>query len=175
MELTPDDAHVHIALGSVSLSLRRHEEAIAEAERAVQLDPNYAHGLFELGWYLQYAGRAAEALGYFDRAVRLDPHHADVFLHFMAQAYFQLGRYDEAVELSRRRLVRNPQSDSSRMLLAACYGYLEKHDAAHLVWDEIKKINPIFSIDQRRQVLPYMNPENFEQIVNGLRKAGIPV
>ena len=146
----------------------------AEAERAVQLDPNYAHGLFELGWYLQYAGRADEALGYFDRAVRLDPHHADVFLHFMAQAYFQLDRYDEAVELLRRRLVRNPQSDSSRMLLAACYGYLEKHDAAHLLWDEIKEINPDFSIDQRRQVLPYKNPENFEQIVNGLRKAGLP-
>jgi len=174
VELTPDDAHVHIALGSFSLSLRRHEEAIAEAERAVQLDPNYAHGLFELGWYLQYAGRADEALGYFDRAVRLDPHHADVFLHFMAQAYFQLDRYDEAVELLRRRLVRNPQSDSSRMLLAACYGYLEKHDAAHLVWDEIKEINPDFSIEQRRQVLPYNNPENFEQIVNGLRKAGLP-
>ncbi len=175
VELTPDDAHAHIALGSVSLSLRRHEEAIAEAERAVQLDPNYAHGLFELGWYLQYAGRAAEALGYFDRAVRLDPHHADIFLHFMAQAYFQLDRYDEAVELLRRRLVRNPQSDSSRMLLAACYGCLEKHDAAHLVWDEIKEINPDFSIDQRRQVLPYKNSENFEQIVNGLRKAGLPV
>ena len=174
VELAPDDALAHIALGSASLSLRRHKEAIAEAERAVQLDPNYAHGLFELGWYLQYAGRAAEALGYFDRAVRLDPHHADVFLHFMAQAYFQLDRYDEAVELLRRRLVRNPQSDSSRMLLAACYGYLEKHDAAHLLWDEIKEINPDFSIDQRRQVLPYKNPENFEQIVNGLRKAGLP-
>ncbi len=175
VELAPDDALAHIALGSASLSLRRHKEAIAEAERAVQLDPNYAHGLFELGWYLQYAGRAAEALGYFDRAVRLDPHHADVFLHFMAQAYFQLDRYDEAVELLRRRLVRNPQSDSSRMLLAACYGYLEKHDAAHLLWDEIKEINPDFSIDQRRQLLPYKNPENFEQIVNGLRKAGLPV
>jgi TolB-like protein len=175
VELAPDDALAHIALGSASLSLRRHKEAIAEAERAVQLDPNYAHGLFELGWYLQYAGRADEALGYFDRAVRLDPHHADVFLHFMAQAYFQLDRYDEAVELLRRRLVRNPQSDSSRMLLAACYGYLEKHDAAHLLWDEIKEINPDFSIDQRRQVLPYKNPENFEQIVNGLRKAGLPV
>ena len=93
----------------------------------------------------------------------------------MAQAYFQLDRYDEAVELSRRRLVRNPQSESSRMLLAACYGYLENPDAAQLVWDEIKAINPDFSIDQRRLVSFYKNPENFEQIVNGLSKAGLPV
>jgi tetratricopeptide (TPR) repeat protein len=173
VELTPDDAHVHIALGSVFIALRRHDDGIAEAEHAIRLFPNYAHGLFELGWYLQYAGRAAESLSYFDRAVRLDPHHADLFLHFMAQAYFQLERYDETAELLRRRLVRNPRSDSSRMLLAACYGYLDKHDEARKVWAEIREINPDFSIEQRRQVLPYKNPKDFELIATGLLKAGI--
>ena len=173
VELTPDDAHVHIALGSVFLALRRHDDAIAEAEHAIRLFPSYAHGLFELGWYLQYAGRAAESLSYFDRAVRLDPHHADMFLHFMAQAYFQLGRYDETAELLRRRLVRNPRSDSSRMLLAACYGYMDKHDEARKLWAEIGEINPDFSIDHRRKVLPYKNPEDFELIATGLLKAGI--
>ena len=144
-----------------------------EAERTVQLYPNYAHGLFELGWYLQYAGRAAEALDYFDRAVRLDPHHSDYFLHFMAQAYFQLGRYEETAELLRRRIVRNPRTDSSRMLLAACYGYLDKHDQARKVWDEIEEINPDFSLEQRRKALPYKNPEDFEKIIRGLLKAGL--
>jgi TolB-like protein len=174
VELTPDDAHVHIALGAVYMAMRRHNDAIAEGERAVQLFPNYAHGLFELGWYLQYAGRADESLEYFDRAVRLDPHHIDLFLHFMAQAYFQLGCYDETVELLRRRLVRNPRSDSSRMLLAACYGYLGKHDAARKVWHELKDINPDFSLEQRRKVLPYKYPEDFEKIVTGLLKSGLP-
>lgn len=61
------------------------------------------------------------------------------------------------------------------MLLAACCGYLEKYDAAHLVWDEIMEINLDFSIDQRRRNLPYENPLNCEQIVSGLRKAGLPV
>ncbi len=173
-ELMPDDAHVHIALGSTFLWLRRHDEAIAEAERAVELDPNYAHGLFELGFFFQYAGRADESLDYFERAVRLDPHHSAAFLHFMAQAYFQLGRYDEAVEFLQRRLVRNPQSDSSRMLLASCYGHMNRHDEARVVWSEIKAINPEFSLDQRREVLPYKNSESFEQIVDGLHKAGLP-
>ncbi len=174
VELMPDDAHVRVALGSTYIWLRRHDEAIAEAERAVELDPNYAHGLFELGWCLQYAGRAAEALEPFERAVRLDPHHADQFLHFMAQANFQLGRYDEAAELLSRRIVRNPQSDSSRMFLASCHGHLNRYDEANIIWKEILAINPQFSLEQRRQVLPYKNPEHFEQIVDGLRKAGLP-
>jgi TolB-like protein/cytochrome c-type biogenesis protein CcmH/NrfG len=174
VELTPNDAHARIALASVYMMMRQHDEAISEGELAVQMFPNYAHGLFELGWYLQYAGRAEESLDYFDRAVRLDPHHAGFFLHFMAQAYFQLERYEETVELLRRRLVRSPYSDSSRMLLASCYGYLGKHDAARKAWRELMKINPDFSLEQRRKVLPYKNPEDFEQIVIGLRKSDLP-
>jgi adenylate cyclase len=172
--LTPDNAHVHIALGSVYLALRQHDDAIAEAEHAIQLSPNYAHGLFELGWYLQYAGRADESLAYFDRAIRLDPYHSEFFLHFMAQAYFQLERYEEAANLLRRRLVQNPHTDASRMLLAACYGYLDKNDAARALWEELKEITPDFSLEQRREVLPYKNPEDFEKIVIGLRKSGLP-
>ena len=174
VDLSPDDAHVHVAYGSTFLWLRRHDEAIAEAERAVELDPNYAHGLFELGWYLQYAGRAAESPGYFERAMRLDPHHADTFLHFMAQAYFQLGRYDECVDLLRRRLARNPRSDASRMLLAACYGHLSRPGEAREARKEVLAISPEFSLEQRRKVLPYKYPEDFERIVEGLQKAGLP-
>jgi adenylate cyclase len=173
VELAPDDAHAHIALGSVKLFYRQHEEAIAEAERAVQLNPSYAHGLFELGWYLQYAGRAAESLDYFDRAVQLDPHHSDQFLYFIAQAYFQLGRYDEAAELLRQRITRSPQSDSSRMMMAACYGHLSQFDDAHAIWSELIDINPDFSLDQRRVFQPYKNPEDFEKIAAGLNKAGL--
>jgi adenylate cyclase len=173
VEAAPDDAHARIAYGSMFLWMRQHDKAIAEAERAVQLDPNYAHGLFELGWFLQYAGRPAEALGYFDRAVRLDPHHASQFLHFIAQAHFQLSHYEEAVELLLRRLNRTPQSDSSRMLLAACYGHLGRNEEARAAWEELKAINPGFSLEQRRAVLPYKNPKDFNQIVNGLRKAGV--
>jgi adenylate cyclase len=58
-------------------------------------------------------------------------------------------------------------------LLAACYGYLDKHDEARKLWAEIREINPDFSIEQRRQVLPYKNPKDFELIATGLLKAGI--
>ena len=173
VDLAPDAPLNHIALGGTHLLLRQHDKAIAEAERAVQLDPNYAYALFELGWFLHYAGQANESLPYFEKAVRLDPHHSDHFFHFMAAAYFQLGRFEEAADLSRQRIARSPKSDVSRMLLASCYGYLEKMDEARVLWDELKKINPEFSIEQRRKVQPYKNPEDFEKIVTGLKKAGL--
>ena len=35
------------------------------------------------------------------------------------------------------------------------------------------RINPDYSLEQRRKVLPYKNPADFELVVDGLRKAGL--
>ena len=37
------------------------------------------------------------------------------------------------------------------------------------------RINPDYSIEHRRQILPYKNPADFERVVEGLRRAGIAV
>jgi predicted Zn-dependent protease len=47
-----------------------------------------------------------------------------------AQAYFQLGRYNQAVEVLSRRLTRNPNTDVSRVLLATSYGLLRWAEGA---------------------------------------------
>ena len=54
----------------------------------------------------------------------LDPYYPDLGLHVQAQALYQLGRYPEAVAVLKRRIVRNPGTDSSRVLLAAAYGQM---------------------------------------------------
>ena len=34
-------------------------------------------------------------------------------------------------------------------------------------------VNPAYSLEHRRKVLPYKNPADFETVVDGLRKAGL--
>ena len=57
-------------------------------------------------------------------------------MHWRAQAYFQLSRFEEAATVLKRRLVRNPETDISRVLLAACYGHMGRVDDARAEWDE---------------------------------------
>ena len=64
--------------------------------------------------------------------------------------------------------------DASRALLAACYGQMGLRDEAREAWRELLRVNPDYSIEQRRKVLPCKNPDDFERIVEGLRKAGLP-
>ena len=87
---------------------------------------------------------------------------------------YQLGQYDEAVSLLKRRILRNPETDTSRVLLAATLGQMGRIDEAREAWREALIINPAYSLEQRRNVLPYKNPADFERIVEGLRKAGLP-
>ena len=162
------------ALGFASLWARRFDEAISATERAIAVNPNFALGHMTRGTALHYVGRCDEALKCFEHAVARDPYCPDMWLHLQAQAAYQLGRYPEAVALLKRRILRNPDTDASRVLLAASYGQMGLVDEAREAWQEALRVNPAYSLEQRRKALPYKNPDDFERIVDGLRKAGVP-
>jgi adenylate cyclase len=174
VELDDQDPLSHMALGNVALWRRDHARALAEFRRMIDLDPNFAQGYGATGLALMYAGRAAEALEQFAMSMRLDPHYPTILLHFLAQANFSLGRYEVAAEQLLERIARTPGTDSSRMLLAACYGHLGRVEDARAVWAELLKVNPNFSLTQRARVLPYKEPADFQRIAEGLAKAGLP-
>jgi len=171
--LNERDAYAHWALGSLYLWMRRHDDAIAELEKALSLSPNFSPAHAILGLAMYYSGRPERALKSLDRAISLDPYW-DIYLHFEAQAHFQMGKYESAIELLKRRLLRNPETDISRVLLAASYGHLGRVEAARAEWREALRVNPNYSLEHRRSALPYKNPDDFERLVEGLRKAGLP-
>jgi adenylate cyclase len=174
LELDDQEPVSHMALGNVMLWRRNHDGALAEFGRMIALDPNFAQGHSATGLALMYAGRAAEALEAFAIAKRLDPHSPSIVLHFLAQANFSLGRYEAAAEHLHERIARTPATDSSRMLLAACYGHRGRVDEARAAWAGLMKVNPDFSLAQRARVLPYKEPRDFQRIAEGLAKAGLP-
>ena len=162
------------ALGMACLWARRYDEALGAAEKAIAFNPNFAAGHLVLGVGRHCVGQSQEALKCFERAVALDPYCPEIWLHLRAQAEYQLGRYPEAVEHLKQRILRNPDTDASRALLAASYGQMGMIDEAREAWRALSRVNPDYSVEQRRKVLPYKNPDDFERVVEGLRKAGVP-
>ncbi len=162
------------ALAGACLWARRHDEAVSAAEKVVAFNPSFAEGYGMLGFILHYVGRSEEAVACIERATALDPFCSDMVLHFQGQALYQLGRYAEAAGLLKRRILRNPETDASRALLAAAYGQMGLLEEAREAWRELMRVNAEYSVEHRRKVLPYKNPDDFERFVEGLRKAGLP-
>jgi pentatricopeptide repeat protein len=158
----------------ISLFTRRYDEAGKAGEKGIAVNPSFAEAHTVLGAARLYTGRFEEAIACFERAMSLDPYFPSLWLYFQAQATYQLGRYPEAVALLKRRIQRNPETDLARALLAACYGQMGRVEEAHEAWRELIRVNPSYSIEESQAEAPYQNPEDFERIVEGLRKAGLP-
>ena len=122
--LDPQSSFAHWPLAFANLWMRRHDDAIRAAETQIAHNPNDAEGYNALGVFLHYVGRSEEALPHFERAMALNPLCPGMWLHFQGQVYYQLGRYDEAAGVLKRRIFRNPETDASHVLLAATYGQL---------------------------------------------------
>jgi adenylate cyclase len=174
VEIEPTEPQGHWALALAELWQRNHDQAISEAEQAIALDPNYAQAYAIHGYALSYASRPAEAIESLEMAMRLDPQHNDIWLHFLAHAYFVQADYQQAATLLERRILRQPATDISRVLLASCYGHLGREAEARASWAKTLEINPNYSIEQKARVLPYKNPADWQRFVDGLGKAGLP-
>ena len=175
VELDDLEPNAHLALSIALLWMRKIDRAIVETERAIVLDPNFALAYFSLAVMRHYAGDSTAALKLLTTSTRLDPHVTDLVLHNTALCHFMLGDYGAATTKLRQRIAQSPDTDISRALLAATYGQQGRVADAQEIWAELLVVNPEYSFAQKREILPYKNPQDLERIVEGLRKAGIEI
>jgi adenylate cyclase len=152
----------------------RYDEAIAEAERGVELDPNSATANFFLSNVLRYAGRSKEAIPVIRKALRLEPMAPDIFVQNLALVYFQAGDCKEALAVCEKGLKRERDNLNSHAIRAAVYGFCGREEQAREEATEVLRINPKFTVESYTRVLPYKYQSNKDLTIQGLRKAGLP-
>jgi adenylate cyclase len=88
----------------------RTEEAVAEHERALALDPSNVYAAAELGYDYEFLGQFDKSVEYFDKAIRASPYDRALIFWYggKASSNFGLKRYDQAIELARRTIAINP-------------------------------------------------------------------
>jgi TolB-like protein/Flp pilus assembly protein TadD len=165
----------HFALGVACMWSHELDRARIEVRRGLELSPNSVKLLMAMAHIQIFDGDAAQALETLDLSMRLDPHYPEILLQFIADAHFSLGDYQQAIAAIEQRLLRNPQSETAYALLASCYGHLGEPEKGRAAWNHALQINPAFSVERRRRILPFRDPEHFERRVEGLRKAGLAV
>jgi tetratricopeptide (TPR) repeat protein len=73
VSLDDRDPYSHYAFCWASLLRQIHAQALAEAQRSIDLNPNFALGFFSLGLVRVHIGHFTEALDSLLRSLRLNP------------------------------------------------------------------------------------------------------
>ncbi|MFW2234046.1 tetratricopeptide repeat protein [Rhizobium sp. CRRU65] len=173
VEMAEEQPNGRFALGMACMWNRELDRAQAEVQQGLALQPNSAELLLLMAHIQIFSGDPAGALETLDASMRLDPHHPEILFQFRADAHFSLGEYEQAIAAIEQRLQQNSQSETAYALLASCYGHLDRPEESRQAWEKALRINPDFSVERRRRVLPFRNPEDFDRRVEGLRKAGL--
>lgn len=105
IELNPNLAYAYVRYAFYLQAMRRHEEALTAVHRAVELDPLSVSNICDEGRILYRARQYANAVARYQRALELDPGFSPA-LGRIAEAYEQLGKFDEALG-SVRKLMQN--------------------------------------------------------------------
>jgi adenylate cyclase len=100
---------------------QQYDQAIAEGERAITLDPNRADSYAMQSNLLHLAGRPEEALRRVEQAMRLNPHSPPFYLFDLGVAYHLTGRYAEAIATLKETISRSPNFVPAYGLLAWSY------------------------------------------------------
>ena len=171
--LDDSSADAHEVLGWNLVWKKQHDLGIAELEKAISLDPNYSDAYTMLAESLNLSGRPQEAIGFSKKAMRVDPNFPFYVMFNLAHSYFLLRRYDEAIAAYQEAVRRNPAFVLAHVHLAVVYEELGREKEARAEATEILRLNPRYSLNLLRDLLPYKNEADRDRIVSGLRKAGM--
>jgi len=164
----------HSVLAFIYIMYKRDfEKGIAEAERAVALEPNSAEAYTQLAVHLLWAGRPEEAIALFKKAIRLSPIPPFRSLLRIADAYASIGQYEEAIATYKKIIQKEPHQVFAHLHLAVTLMLAGKEDEARAEATEVMRLDPQFSLERFARSRPLKNQLDIDREVAALRKAGL--
>jgi adenylate cyclase len=172
-----DDSNpsVHANLAFIYIVAKNFDKAFKEAEKAVSIAPNSASGYYALGFALVMTGQHQKAIPVLEKCLRLSPIPvASNVLVLLANAYLNLGKYEEAIATFKKALrIFGQDHLFVHIGLARTYAIMGLEEEARAEASEVMRIDPGFSI--ARFLRPWPVSQDYkDRMTAELRKAGLP-
>lgn len=133
-------AVAHYELGNEYRLRDRFEDALAEYEKVLQLDPTHPNVLFNMAACQEYQGRHAQALDLYTQARKLNPSDVDVSYR-LARVNLNLDNLDEALVHINQALAQQPTKNTF-VLKAEILRALGRDDQVLSTFLEMLKLYP---------------------------------
>jgi tetratricopeptide (TPR) repeat protein len=187
LAVDPNFADAHDVKSWIFTIQQRFDEAVAENERAIALNPAKIDSVASLAFDYQFLGQFEKSNEYLDNAIRLSPRDSLLNTRYGGKAnnYLALKQYDLAIDWARRAIAVNPNNvpfahadliaaleltgregearEALQRYLALPFGGLKTISA----WKAYKAI-----YTNERSVPRFL--ELWDRTIEGLRRAGMP-
>jgi len=182
VELDASNHDAHMVLSMCYLYLRQYDSAIVHIEKCIALNPNDYGGFCDKGWLLALSGNPDEGVKCSTEGMRRNPYARGACLmnagisHYAARRYRDAKRdFSETLSFPLWRLAGLAASyaqlgeiDSARQTTAELLRYAKRELAVNLGDDKERWL------EYWQRVFPFKYEEDFEHLLEGLRKAGLP-
>jgi TolB-like protein/Tfp pilus assembly protein PilF len=173
VDAAPSNHLAHHALASV-LYFRRELQAFrSAAQRAIELNPMDGFTIAYMGFQISFSGDWERGCALMERARSLNPNHPGWYWFPPFFNAYRQADYRAALEFALK--VNMPGFWRNELALAATYGQLGEIELAHRAAQDLLAARPEFANVAREECSKWWQPELVEQIIDGLRKAGLEI
>lgn len=164
----------HVALAHVLLWQRENDEAVAEIDRAIELNPNSARTRGLRSMILAWSGRPEDAIADAKEAIRLDPNGPALYHWNLGIAQYHSDRFGDAEGNLRKSALLNPDFMPVHFYIAANHIHIGKNEEARRAFAEVVRLNPEMSVQTVKFYIPISDPKVLARLIDDLREAGLP-
>jgi adenylate cyclase len=170
-------------LAQLLVRQQKSDEAIAALQKAIALNPSESWIYEDMSQALTFNGRAADGLAFLDSAMRVDPGWTPRRYYLQGLAYFSQDRFADAVTSLEKIDFQSGDFWSkyyALQVLLPAYGHLDRDAEIAAVKEKFQPVlNELFEGQEISGLLTqnffaFKNYADFERLLDGLRKAGVP-
>jgi TolB-like protein/DNA-binding winged helix-turn-helix (wHTH) protein/cytochrome c-type biogenesis protein CcmH/NrfG len=171
LRLDAGDTRARILLGRRYIAYNQFDEARAQIDRAIAMNPSDADALAGRGNILVWLGEEDAAIESLELAQRIDP-ELNAFDRFaLSLAYYLKGRYQESIEQAELNLRRNADARFNYAMLAAAHAEAGHAEEAARAAEALRHNDPLFESETFGN--KFRDPRNLAHVRAGLEKAGL--
>jgi adenylate cyclase len=176
LRLAPHDEWAHWTMAGAHIEAGQLEDAVAECERSLEINPNCSAAVGRLGACLAQLGRPEEAIEACRLALQLNPRDPYSYWRhsYIALAHFVAADYEAALQESKRIALSRPHLHSIIIWAAAAAALGKTEDARTAVERCLAQRSDLRVGSVAPDIMQLARDEDHERLMALLRKAGLP-
>ncbi len=154
----------HVDLGMEYSEQGQFDEAIAEFQKALELEPDNVDAQRNLGTAYFDQGKWEKAVVAYERAIEIDPNWDEAYGE-LAAVYAKLGRLEEAVAAGEKAIELIPDEASAHLNLGVAYKNQGQIDKAIIEYEKAIELDPDLSMPHYNLGIIYSGQGRLDEAV----------